>query len=79
MVWEEISSEAYKFWVSYIYNEFKELFKDDETLYPDYSCTSIEKLARVPGTNNIKTRKAFRLDPIESEILFFQWAKTEIF
>jgi len=48
------------------------LFEEDETLYPDYSCTSIEKLARFPGTNNVKKRKDFGLDPIASEILFFQ-------
>ena len=78
-VWEEVSDKDYKAWVNFIYNEFKRLFEEDETLYPDYSCTSIEKLARFPGTNNVKKRKDFGLDPIASEILFFQWSKTDIF
>lgn len=74
----DFTADEYGFGMTAIYDEYKQLIIDDPTLYPDYSCTSIEKLARVPGTYNI-SRREYWLEPIQSSILYFQGIKTNIF
>jgi len=53
---ESFTAEVYRDAMTTLYDEYKQLIIDDPSLYPDYSCTSVEKLARVPGTYNISRK-----------------------
>lgn len=69
-IWQpaEIREDDYSFIVSEIYDRIKrEIFPNDPHLRPDYSCSNIARLLRLPGSYNHKSD--YGLPPHEVEIL----------
>lgn len=55
-VWKDISVKEYSFWISVIYNAFKE-YIGSPYLSPDIACKNIGRIARLPDTINQKNGK----------------------
>lgn len=66
-----IDTKTYSAATEKILNQIKEICKDIPELRPDYACTNIARLGRLPGSNNMNRRK-YNLPIDEVKILVYK-------
>ena len=72
-IWKEIEidAETYSAAAEELFERIKDIFHHRwlAELYPDFSCSNISRLMRLPGSKNHK--KKYRLDPKDVKLLYF--------
>lgn len=74
LIWDaiKISPIDFSLWVKRLYNIFYSLFKESHPHFePDYACSNISRIMRLPWTINQKNKK-------ECKIVFFQDKKSDL-
>ena len=67
-----IDADTYSEAVRHLLDEIKSIFKKSPALRPDYSCTNISRLGRLPGSTNYNRQKKFWLEPRQVEIVEYK-------
>lgn len=63
----EIEPKVYAAASRKLYDNIKKIFPEDQYLWPDYACSNIGRIMRLPGSYNNK--KDYGLPPQEVKIL----------